>query len=111
MKNPTGPGDRPVSRIHKSIENSLCFSLLDEGKFIGFCRVITDYTTFSYLCDLFILTEYQNRRYGSSFLKAIISDEELKGTKFVLFTKTAHRFYRKFGFHQDEEWLEKVMFK
>lgn len=103
--------ERSTDLIHKSIENSLCFSLLKEDEFIGFCRVVTDFSTFSYICDLFILSKYQNQKMGSFFLESIIKDEEIKDTTFVLFTQTAHKFYEKFGFHQNKTRMERVMFK
>lgn len=102
---------RSSEMIYKSIENSLCFSLIKDQKFVGFCRVVTDYTTFSYLCDLFILPEYQNQKLGTFFVNSIINDEEIKNTTFTLFTQTAHKFYEKFGFHQSETRMERVMFK
>jgi len=103
--------DRSPEKIFQTIENSLCYSLIHDDRFIGFCRVITDYTTFSYLCDVFILPEFQNRKLGSYLIETVLLDEEIKDTKFMLFTQTAHRFYEKFGFRQDRERMERVMFK
>jgi hypothetical protein len=49
----------PLQIVTKSIEGALCFGLYDAGKQIGFARVITDYATFGYLADVFILTDYR----------------------------------------------------
>jgi len=103
--------NREPRKIEKSIENSLCFSLIDEGRFIGFSRVITDCATFSYISDLFILPEYQNRKYGTFLVESILNDGEIKDTFFVLFTQTAHKFYERFGFHRNGDRMERVMFR
>ena len=46
--------DRDKETILRSIERSECYSVLSDKKFIGFARVITDYSTFKYLCDVMI---------------------------------------------------------
>ncbi len=102
--------NRSQEIILKSIENSLCYSLLLNGEFIGFTRVISDYCTFSYLCDVFILTEYQNKKYGHKLMEYILNDDELKGTRLFLLTQTAREFYKKFGFKNEEEILKRVMY-
>ena len=55
--------------IIKSLENSLCFSLFHKDKQIGLVRVITDYTTFAYLCDVIIDEEYRHKGLGIWFLE------------------------------------------
>ncbi len=102
--------NRSQETILKSIENSLCYSLLLNGEFIGFTRVISDYCTFSYLCDVFILTEYQNKKYGHKLMEYILNDDELKGARLFLLTQTAQEFYKKFGFKNEEEILKRVMY-
>lgn len=103
--------NRSKETILKSIKNSLCYSLLLNGEFIGFTRVISDYCTFSYLCDVFILTGYQNKKYGHKLIEYILNDDELKGTRLFLLTQTAREFYKKFGFKNEEEILKRVMYK
>lgn len=57
------PGiDAETVRI--SIQNSLCFALLDRTKQIGFARLVTDYATFAYLCDVYVLNDYQKSGLG-----------------------------------------------
>jgi hypothetical protein len=54
------PGiDAETVRI--SIQNSLCFALLDGTRQIGFARLVTDYATFGYLCDVYVLNDYQRK--------------------------------------------------
>ncbi len=85
--------------ISRSIENSLCFGLFDDGQQIGFARVLTDYARFAYLMDIFVLETYQGQGLGKWFVTCILSCPELQGIcTMMLATKDAHEFYRKFGF-------------
>jgi len=68
--------DRDV--IVKSIENSLCYSVLLNNEFVGFARVITDFSTFKYLCDVFILPDYQGKGIGEKLMQFIMDDSEIK---------------------------------
>jgi N-acetylglutamate synthase-like GNAT family acetyltransferase len=102
---------RSQDKIIISINNSMCYSLLLHNEFIGFARVITDYCTFSYLCDVFIATEYQHCRYGHKLMEFILNDDEIKGTPLFLLTQSAHEFYRKFGFKNEEDIVKRVMYK
>jgi len=97
--------------ILRTLETSLCFSILLGDEFVGFARVITDQVTFNYLCDFFILPEHQNKGFGTQALRTIISDDRLSRGMWILFTKTAHEFYRRLGFVQDDGFFTRVMVK
>ena len=51
---------RSDEQIEKSIQNSSCYRIYleDEEKLAGFARVISDYATTYYLCDVVIDAEY-----------------------------------------------------
>lgn len=83
----------------KAINNSLCFSLFYKGLQIGFARVITDYATHVYLCDVFIDENFRGAGIGQWFIKEMIDYPELKGLRrWFLLTKDAQTFYQKIGF-------------
>ena len=50
---------RPRSMVEKSIQHSLNFGLYDSDQQVGFARVVTDYATFAWLCDVFVLESHQ----------------------------------------------------
>lgn len=52
---------RPLAVVEKSIENSLCFGVYDGKTQVGFARVVTDYATFAWLCDVFVAESHRNR--------------------------------------------------
>lgn len=100
--------------IIRSINNSICYSIIMAGEFAGFGRVITDRATFKYICDLFILPEYQGKGLGKELLEFILEDPELRDGGYLLLTRDAHELYRKFGFEyarDNKVLIDRLMFK
>jgi GNAT superfamily N-acetyltransferase len=89
----------PTSTVEKSLRNSLCFSLLDGDKQIGFARVISDYATIAYLGDVFVLPEYRGKGLGKWMMECVVSHPELQGLRrWMLATRDAHKLYSQSGF-------------
>ena len=101
---------RTIETVQKSIDNSLCFGMYDENAhFVGFARVVTDYTVFAYLMDLFILETYRNRGLGKKLVDHIVTDVSFIDIRFWrLDTMDAHELYRKYGF-QESARPERIM--
>ena len=87
-------------QIEKSVLNSSCYGvyLEDEEKLVGFGRVISDYATTYYLCDVVIDTEYRHNGLGTALVSYIESLPEYAGLRGILITRDAHSLYRKFGY-------------
>src|SRR5260221_7794661 len=51
----------PKETVKRSIDNSLCFGVYKQEKQIGFARVVSDFTTFAYLADVFILEKERGK--------------------------------------------------
>lgn len=90
--------DRPRSVLERSVQNSLCFGLFHEGGQVGFGRVVTDFATVAYLCDVVIADGHRGKGVGKWMLNCILEHPQLKGCRIDLFTKDAQEFYRGFGF-------------
>lgn len=89
----------PEDVVRRSIDNSLCFGIYKEGRQIAFARVITDYATFGYLADVYVLEEFQGQGLGKWLISAVISHKDLAGLRrWFLFTRDAHGLYSQFGF-------------
>ncbi|HZS78044.1 MAG TPA: GNAT family N-acetyltransferase [Ktedonobacteraceae bacterium] len=89
----------PVEIVKKSLEHSLNFGLYKEGRQIGFARVITDYATFAYIGDVFILEEYRGQGLSKWLMQAVMEHRELQGLRrWLLLTRDAHSLYEKTGF-------------
>lgn len=90
---------RTVEDVQITVDNSYCFGVYLNDNQIGFARVVTDYTVFAYLMDVFILEEHQGKGYSSILMRAILDDPKLKAIKtWRLATSDAHYLYAKFGF-------------
>jgi len=88
-----------IEVVKKSIENSLCFGVYQQGQQVGFARVITDYATFAYLADVFILPNKRGKGLSKSLMEAIKAHPQLQGLRrWMLATSDAHGLYKKYGF-------------
>ncbi len=89
----------PREIVARSMESSLCFGAFDEGRQVGFARVISDRATFAYICDVFAVESHRGNGVGRSLMAAIMSHPELQGLRrWTLFTRDAHGLYQQFGF-------------
>jgi GNAT superfamily N-acetyltransferase len=87
------------STVEKSIENSLCFAIYDNGRQVGFARIISDMATFAYLADVFIIKSYQGQGLGKLLIRFILDYPGLQTLRRILLgTRDAHSLYHKFGF-------------
>lgn len=89
----------PMEIVRRSVANSLCFGVYKGEQQIGFARVISDYATFAYLADVFILEPFRGQGLSKWLMEMIVSHPQLQGLrKWMLGTRDAHELYRKFGF-------------
>ena len=90
---------RPLEVVRRSIENSLPFGVFKGSAQIGFARVVTDYATFVWLADVFVLPAFQSEGVGKWLIEAIVAHPRLQGLRrWILATKDAHGLYSKYGF-------------
>lgn len=103
--------DRPFEVVKRSIENSLPFGIYHKDEMVGFARVVTDYATFAWIADVFILSGHRGKGLSKWVMKTILSHPQLQGfRRWILATKDAHELYRKFGFRElskPERWMER----
>ncbi len=102
---------RDVATVQRSIDNSHPFGVYKDGNLVGFARVVTDYATFAWLADVFVLSEFRGQGLSKWLVEVILDHPELQGfRRWVLATKDAHELYRKYGFHdlkRPERWMER----
>jgi GNAT superfamily N-acetyltransferase len=102
---------RTIEIVQRALDNSLNFGLYKNDQQIGFARVVTDYATFAWIADVFILSEHRGRSLSKWLMDVILSHPELQGfRRWVLATKDAHSLYARFGFiplHRPERWMER----
>ncbi|MFN3235287.1 MAG: GNAT family N-acetyltransferase [Gammaproteobacteria bacterium] len=92
----------PPKRFPIVMRNSLCFGVYDGAKQIGFGRVITDYSEFASVWDIFVDEAYRGKGLGKALMKMIMEDPKIKGVyRWFLMTEDAHKLYEKFGFRRE----------
>ena len=89
----------PRELVQRSIDHSLCFGAFDAGAQVGFARVVTDYATFGYLADVFVLPSHRGRGVGQEIVRAVMTHPALQELRrWHLVTRDAHALYARFGF-------------
>ncbi len=98
----------PREVVARSLEHSLCFGVYKGREQVGLARVVTDYATFVYVADVFVLEVHRGRGLSVALMDAVVNHPDLAGVRtWLLLTSDAHGLYRKFGFEVFEN--ERVM--
>jgi GNAT superfamily N-acetyltransferase len=86
--------------VARSIEHSLCFGIYDaKGSQVGFARVISDYATYAYLGDVFVIESHRGRGLSKWLIECVVKHPQLRGLRrWTLLTRDAHGLYEQFGF-------------
>ena len=90
----------PRELVERSIEHSLCFGAFDGAAQVGFARVVTDYATFGYVSDVFVVASHRGRGVSKAIMTAIRAHPGLQPLRrWHLLTRDAQSLYERFGFH------------
>ncbi len=93
----------PLDTVIKALKNSFCVGLFDREMQIGFARLVTDYATFAYLADVYVLKDYRGQHLAKKRLTHIMDLNFVKDLRRTLLaTLDAHSLYRQFGFQPPE---------
>lgn len=95
--------DRTYETLLKSISTSECVAVYSGDLIIGFARIVTDYCTVFWICDVVVDPEYRGQGIGKMMLNHIKSLEYYKDSKGILATKDAHGLYEQYGFQKEPE--------
>ena len=102
---------RRADTVQRALDHSLNFGVFENKQQIGFARVVTDFATFAWIADVFILEEHRGKGLARWLMESILSHPDLQGfRRWVLATKDAHELYRRFGFKElrrPERWMER----
>jgi GNAT superfamily N-acetyltransferase len=91
----------PFFVVRKAIDNSICFGAYEDGKQVGFARVVTDRATYAYLADVFTVTSHRGRGISRLLVEAVLAHPDLQHLRrFNLATTTAGGLYAKYGWTQ-----------
>ncbi len=89
----------PRAVVARAVANSLCFGAFDGDRQVGLARVISDFATYAYISDVFVLPSHRGRGVGRRIMAAVMAHPDLQGfRRWSLATRDAHDLYRQFGF-------------
>jgi len=89
----------PRETVDQAIDGSCCFGVYEAGQQIAFARVITDFATFAWLADVFVVVSHRGRGVSKVLVRAILDDPRLQNLpRWMLATLDAQGLYEQFGF-------------
>lgn len=94
---------RTAEVMRRAIDHSiLCFGLYRKTDTapaqIGFARVVSDFATFAYLADVFVLSEYRGKGLGRQLVSTICEHPEIRDLKNVALITRTPDFYKPLSF-------------
>ena len=103
---------RSQETVAASVRASLNFgAYAGTGEMVGAARVVTDYATFGWLCDVFVLDAHRGRGLGKALVAAVVEHPTLADLqRIILATADAHELYAPYGFDltaNPERWMER----
>jgi GNAT superfamily N-acetyltransferase len=105
----------PFEIVERAVRGSLCIGAYDaaSGAQVGLVRLISDYATFCYVCDVYVLEEHRGRGLSKAMMAMAVEHPRLQGLRrWTLSTNDAHGLYRQFGFTppaHPERYMERVV--
>jgi ribosomal protein S18 acetylase RimI-like enzyme len=87
--------------VARALRHSLCLGVYESGSGaqVGFARVVTDYATFAYLCDVYVLEQHRSHGLAKRMMREVMAHPALTGARrIMLATRDAHGLYRQSGF-------------
>lgn len=88
--------------VEKSVQNSVLLSMFDKEKPIGFARLVTDHSTFAWLCDVYIEPSYRGQELGKWLMKCTLEHPSTHVRINLLATRDAHGLYKQYGYDMKE---------
>jgi GNAT superfamily N-acetyltransferase len=90
----------PREVVERAVRGSLCLGAYDAtGAQVGLARFISDFATFCYICDVYVLDEHRGKGVAKAILAMANQHPKLQGLRrWNLVTRDAHELYAPFGF-------------
>ena len=89
----------PFEKVKTSFDQSFCIGALMNDEQVGYGRLITDYTTFAYLADVYVLENHRGKGISKQMMTLLFEQDWVKGLRrIMLATSDAHGLYRQIGF-------------
>jgi len=99
--------------VKRALENSLSLGIYaPDGAQVGLVRVVSDFATYAYFCDVYVLETHRQHGLAKAAIKATLAHPTLQHLRRInLVTRDAHGLYSRFGFTpvvRPERYMEKL---
>jgi GNAT superfamily N-acetyltransferase len=90
----------PLATVARSLQGSLCLGIYaPDGAQVGLVRIISDYATYAYFCDVYVLEAHRGQGLAQAAMQAALAHPKIQGQRRLsLITRDAHGLYAKCGF-------------
>lgn len=90
----------PFEVLRRAVQGSMCIGVYDAtGAQVGFARFISDFATFCYVCDVYVLDAHRGRGVAREMMAMALAHPRLQGLRrWNLVTRDAHALYHHAGF-------------
>ena len=89
----------PYETVQLLFDHSYCVGAIKDGVQVGFARLVTDYSTFGYLADVYVTEPHRGKGLSTKMLDLMLRQDWVKGIRrMMLSTIFAHGLYEKYGF-------------
>jgi GNAT superfamily N-acetyltransferase len=104
---------RSLETVTRSLAGSLNFGVFaGDGRLAGFSRIVSDYATFAWLCDVVVHPDHRGLGLGKALVEAVVGHPRLQGLRrIILATRDAEGLYAQYGFKRlegPETWMAKM---
>jgi GNAT superfamily N-acetyltransferase len=88
-----------IDTVGRSLRHSLCVGVYAGKIQVGLTRIITDYTTFAYLTDVYVEAPHQGKGLAAWMVEYTLQHPDLQNLRrFLLVSRDAKGLYERFGF-------------
>jgi GNAT superfamily N-acetyltransferase len=88
-----------LETVRRSFEHSFVIGVLHGNAQVGYARLVTDYATFGYLADVYVLEEHRGKGLSKAMMELLMGLPWVKGLRHMLLaTADAHALYARYGF-------------
>lgn len=103
----------PLPTLERALHGSLCIGAYDSDLAqVGLARFISDFATFCYVCDVYVLEEHRRHGLAHAMMALATHHPKLQGLRrWNLVTRDAHRLYGEFEFvsvKHPERYMERL---
>lgn len=90
-----------LESVMQCFENSFMIGALFEGKQVANARMVTDYTIFGYVADVYVATNHRGKGLGKEMMAVLMDIDWVKSLRrIMLATADAHGLYKQYGFQE-----------